>query len=179
MMPWLFLIFISVPILELWLLIWIGRAIHAGPTIALVILTGIIGAALARREGMRTMMKIQERVSAGAIPTDDMIEGMMIFVAAIMLVTPGVITDALGFGLLIGPVRRAIRRRLQIQFNRRVVTQSGRTTAVHFGIDGAFNTHGANAPSDVPSESEQFIDVPFRDVTSESTARKDGGDVGQ
>ncbi len=160
-MPWLFLLFITVPIVELWLLIRIGRAIDVGPTIALVVLTGIIGAALARREGMRAMMRIQERVASGTIPTDDMIEGMMIFAAAVLLVTPGVITDAVGFALLIAPIRRVVRKMLQAQFSHRVATRS---TTVHFGGGEFFDP---NASTDSQSDNE-FIDVTYRDVTPNS-----------
>ncbi len=158
-MPWLFLLFVCVPIVELWLLIRIGRAINVGPTIVLVILTGIIGAALARREGMRAMTRIQERMASGTVPTDDMIEGMMIFIAALLLVTPGVMTDVVGFGLLIAPIRRVIRKMLQAQFSQRVATRS---TTIHFGGAGIFNQPSANE-----SESDEFIDVPYRDVTNE------------
>ncbi|GJM23678.1 MAG: membrane protein FxsA [Phycisphaerae bacterium] len=162
-MPWLFLLFVAVPVIELWLLIRIGKAIHAGPTIALVILTGIIGAALARREGMRAMTKIQERIGSGHIPTDEMIEGMMIFVAAVLLVTPGVITDAVGFGLLIAPIRRMVRKMLQAQFSQRISTKSAQSTTVHFG--GAEFFGGV---SERTSNDDQFIDVAYKDVTPES-----------
>ncbi len=160
-MPWLFLIFVAVPVVELWLLIRIGRAIHAGPTIALVILTGIIGAALARREGVRAMIKIQQRIGEGAIPTDEMLEGMMIFAAAVLLVTPGVITDVVGFGLLIPPIRRVVRKMLQAQFAHRVATRGGRTTTVHFGGAQFFGPESAGPQV----KDDQFIDVPYRDVT--------------
>jgi UPF0716 protein FxsA len=171
-MPWLFLLFVAVPVVELWLLIRIGRAIHAGPTIALVILTGIIGAALARREGMRALVKIQDRISSGTIPTDDMIEGMMIFVAAVLLVTPGVITDAVGFGLLIAPIRRMVRKMLQTQFSHRVATRSARTTTVHFGGAEFF---GGGAPH-TPENNDQFIDVTYRDVTPDANGKPDANE---
>lgn len=164
-MPWLFLLFVVVPVVELWLLIRIGQVIHVGPTIGLIILTGVIGAALARREGMRAMTKIQERVASGAIPTDEMIEGMMIFAAAVLLVTPGVITDAVGFALLIAPIRRLFRKSLQAHFSHRVAMRSGRTTTIHFGGAEFF---GSMTPSATDND-DQFIDVSYRDVTPDSS----------
>ncbi|MEZ6085868.1 MAG: FxsA family protein [Phycisphaerae bacterium] len=163
-MPWLFLLFVVVPVVELWLLIRIGQVIHVGPTLGLIILTGVIGAALARREGVRAMTKIQERIASGAVPTDEMIEGMMIFAAAVLLVTPGVITDALGFALLIAPIRRVFRKMLQAQFSHRVAMRSGRTTTIHFGGAEFFG----GSTSQAADNDDQFIDVTYKDVTPEA-----------
>ncbi|NOX58727.1 MAG: FxsA family protein [Planctomycetes bacterium] len=170
MFAYLLLLFISMPILELWLLIQIGGVMGAGPTIALVVLTGIIGAGLARREGLRTMLKIQERMAAGAIPTDDMVEGLLIFVSAVLLVTPGVITDAVGFAMLIGPIRRVVRAKLVKQFKTRTVVRPGQGASVQFHAAGFAATRPTRKPTREQIEDRQFIDVPFHDVTDESNA---------
>jgi UPF0716 protein FxsA len=105
---YLLLLFIAVPIVELMLLLRIGRVIGAPATILLVIVTGIVGAALARREGVRTLRRIHEQVGRGQVPGDAMVEAVMILMAGMMLLTPGVMTDALGLALLVRPIRRRI-----------------------------------------------------------------------
>ena len=104
----LFLLFTIVPLVELALLIWIGRHIGAMQTVALVLLTGIAGASMARAEGWRTVRRIQEDLNRGRLPGEAMVQAACILVAGALLVTPGVLTDAAGLGLLIPPVRRLI-----------------------------------------------------------------------
>jgi UPF0716 protein FxsA len=106
----LLLLFTVVPVLELALLIRIGRAIDLGPTLALVVLTGVVGAALARHEGLRTLARIQEHLARGEMPARELLDGLMILIAGAFLITPGVITDCLGFLLLIPPARALLRR---------------------------------------------------------------------
>jgi len=144
----LLLLFTLVPILEIWLLIRIGQAIDVGPTIVLVIATGVIGAALARREGLRTLTRINESLARGIMPAAEMVEGLMITVAGVALVTPGVVTDAIGLAILIPPVRAWLRRRLTDYFKKRV-------TLIQY-------PPGPTGPSD-----KQFIDVEVRDVTDQ------------
>ena len=115
----LFLVFVIVPLVELYLLIQVGEVIGAPATIGLVIATALLGAALARREGLRTFLAIQETVAAGRLPTDDLIEGVMILLAGLLLLTPGFLTDAIGFLVLIPPTRRRLRRYLVAWFKRR------------------------------------------------------------
>jgi UPF0716 protein FxsA len=145
----LLLLFTLVPIVEIWILIRIGQAISPGPTIALIVLTGIVGAALARREGLRTLRRVNENLARGAVPAQELVEGLMILVAGVTLVTPGVITDALGFAILIPPVRRRLCRSLAGYFRRRTVIVQE---------PGAFGTSG----------DEEFIDVEYRVVTEEN-----------
>jgi UPF0716 protein FxsA len=163
MFGFLLLLFICVPILEIWLLIRIGQAIEAGPTIALVILTGVLGAALARREGARTLLRIRETMARGEVPALAMVEGVMIFAAGLLLVTPGVITDCVGFATLVPPVRRWMARKLADYFRARVVV-SGHT--LHMNV-GEFYDAGPDAP---PAR-DDIIDVEYRDVTDEKTQR--------
>jgi UPF0716 protein FxsA len=117
---WLLLLFTVLPVVELMLLIEIGRAIDVGPTIALVLLTGAVGAALARHQGLRTLRRIREDLAQGVMPAAELVNGLMILLAGAALVTPGVITDAVGFALLIPPVRALVRRRLAERFERRI-----------------------------------------------------------
>jgi UPF0716 protein FxsA len=104
--PFLFVLFIVVPILEMWLLITVGSHIGALPTIGLVFLTAIIGVALLRQQGLATLLRANERMRGGEIPATEMGEGIFLAVGGALLLTPGFITDAVGFACLVPPVRR-------------------------------------------------------------------------
>ncbi len=106
----LLLLFTLVPLTELVLLLWLADKTSWLFTLWLVIFTGVLGAWLARREGLRCWLEIQKRIDRGELPTDSLLEGVMILVAGAVLVTPGVLTDILGFSLLVPPFRRIIRR---------------------------------------------------------------------
>ena len=121
----LFLLFLAVPLAELYVLIHVGRVIGAGATILLVIFTAAVGAALAKAEGLRTLAAIQESLVAGRQPTNELIEGAMILVAGLTLLTPGFITDALGLLILFPVTRRPIRRWLVAQLQRRARDHDG------------------------------------------------------
>ena len=90
----LLLLFILVPAVELVLLIEIGSRIGTLATLALIVGTGALGAILARRQGLRTIRQIQRELEAGRLPTDSLMDGVLILVAAALLVTPGILTDA-------------------------------------------------------------------------------------
>ena len=106
MLARLILLFTIVPILELALLIQTGRWIGLWPTLGLVISTGIIGAALASREGLRAWRSVQRDLWEGRVPTRSVLDGLSVFVGGALLLTPGLMTDALGFALLLRPTRR-------------------------------------------------------------------------
>lgn len=107
-MPLLFLLFVSIPLVELWLLIKIGGVFGAGWTIILCLLTAATGAALVRTQGLSTLMRIQRLSASGEPPALEMFEAAALFITGAMLLTPGFVTDAIGFLLLIPPLRRAI-----------------------------------------------------------------------
>jgi len=108
--------FTLLPVLELYLLIKIGSHIGAGMAILLVLGTGAPGAALARQEGFRVWLRIQQNMQQGIFPADDMIDGLLVFGAGILLITPGVITDIVGFLLLIPFTRVFFRDWLKTRF---------------------------------------------------------------
>lgn len=116
----LLLAFTLVPIIELWLLLRIGAWLGAVPTLALVVLTGMAGASLARREGIHAWAAVQAEVAAGRLPGRKLLEAVLVLVAGIVLVTPGVITDAIGLLLLVRPVREALTRRLEERYRQRL-----------------------------------------------------------
>jgi len=121
----LFLLFLLVPLAELYVLIRVGQVIGAGATILLVIFTAAVGAALAKTEGLRTLAAIQESLVAGRQPTNELIEGAMILVAGLTLLMPGFLTDALGLLILFPVTRRPIRRWLVAQLQRRARDHDG------------------------------------------------------
>ncbi len=116
----LLLLFVGLPALELWLLIELGRRIGSLETIALIIVTGIVGAALARQQGLRVLSEVQQRVAAGDMPADSLVDGIMILVASALLVTPGVLTDAFGFLCLVPGFRALVKKEIVRRFERAV-----------------------------------------------------------
>ncbi len=106
----LFLLFIALPAVELALLIEIGRRIGTLETIGLIVVTGVVGAAMARSQGLRVLSRVREEMSAGQMPADSLLDGVMILVASALLVTPGVLTDGFGFLCLIPRFRGLVKR---------------------------------------------------------------------
>ena len=102
--------FILVPLVELYLLLKLAQATTVPTTLAIVIITGIIGTFLARREGLMTWFRFQSAVAEGRMPSREIQDGLMIVFAAALLLTPGLLTDAVGFALLLPPGRELIRR---------------------------------------------------------------------
>ena len=107
-MRFLFLLFVGIPILEMWLLIEVGSRIGALPTIALVALTAFIGVNLLRQQGFSTLTRAQTRLNAGEVPATEILEGLFLAVGGALLLTPGFFTDTIGFCCLIRPIRRRI-----------------------------------------------------------------------
>ncbi|WP_018276452.1 FxsA family protein [Teredinibacter turnerae] len=102
------LLFIAVPILEMWLLIKVGSLIGALPTIGLVFLTAMLGLALLRQQGIQTLFRAQQRMQRGELPASEMVEGIFLAVGGALLLTPGFFTDAVGFCCLLPGVRQII-----------------------------------------------------------------------
>lgn len=101
----LIILFTIIPLIELVLLIKIGGIIGLIPTIAMVILTGILGASLTRSQGIMIINKIKNEMNSGRVPTENLLNGVLILVGGIVLLTPGLLTDLFGFMLLI-PITR-------------------------------------------------------------------------
>lgn len=116
----LMVLFVTLPLIELALLLRLGDAIGFLPSMAVVVGTGIVGAALARREGLKVIGKIQSDLQARIEPSQSIMDGLCVLAAGLMLITPGIITDGFGFALLIPPVRRVISGLILRAFARRV-----------------------------------------------------------
>jgi len=108
----LLLLFILVPLVELSLLIEIGRLIGTLNTLTIVVCTGILGAFLARHEGLGVLYQIRTELASGRLPASQIVDGVIILLAGAVLITPGVLTDALGFLCLIPASRNVIKKML-------------------------------------------------------------------
>jgi len=116
----LLLLFTLIPFVELIVLIEVGKQIGTLATIAIIILTGILGASLARMQGFLILNRIREELNQGKMPTDSLIDGLLILIGAIVLLTPGFITDIIGFLLLIPFTREALREPLRHYFRNKI-----------------------------------------------------------
>ena len=106
----LLIIFVFVPVMELYILIEASRMIGIGATVGLIMLTGVAGAWLARSQGLEILRRIQQETANGQMPAQTLIDGALILVGGLLLLTPGFFTDALGFSFLV-PITRELWRR--------------------------------------------------------------------
>lgn len=120
----LILLFTLLPLVELSLLLRIGEWLGPGPTIGLVIVTGIVGAWLARREGLRTWGRVQAELAAARMPGEELLHALLVLIAGVVLVTPGVLTDLAGLLLLFRPTREIVARRMRKRLASRVQFQT-------------------------------------------------------
>ncbi len=118
----LLFLFTVVPLIELFLLVKIGTVVGVWPTVALVVLTGALGAALARQQGLGVLKRLNADLATGKLPTNALIDGALILVAGAVLLTPGLLTDAFGFFLLIPQGRAMVRKIAATRFAGRVET---------------------------------------------------------
>ena len=105
MFPLITVIFLIVPIIEIYLLIQVGQVIGAGWTIFLVVFTAVIGVWLLRIQGLSTLTRAQQKLQQNELPAREILEGMGLVVAGALLLTPGFFTDTVGFFLLFPPTR--------------------------------------------------------------------------
>ncbi len=150
---WLFLLFVTIPIVEIALFIQVGGWLGLWPTLGIVILTAILGTFLVRAQGLMALSQIQTNLRDLRDPTESIAHGAMILASGLLLLTPGFFTDAVGFALLVPPVRLAIFRWIRS----RVKVQS----FVHTG-----HPHAEPRPS--PGD---IIDGEFEDLDQERPRR--------
>ncbi|MCD4780998.1 MAG: membrane protein FxsA [Candidatus Omnitrophica bacterium] len=110
----LVLLFTVVPAIELVLLIKVGSYIGAINTLLIIVFTGVLGAYLARMQGFIVLQKIQKNINKGVMPSEELMDGVMILIGGIVLLTPGFITDFIGFSLLIPLTRLVIKKYLRV-----------------------------------------------------------------
>ena len=147
MLFYLFLLFTVVPLVELALLVWLGGQTEWWVPILLVLATGTAGAMLWRWQGWRVTRRIQDEMAAGRMPADALVDGLLVFLAGALLITPGVLTDAVGFALLIPPIRSVVKRFAKAWFVRHVQVRTA-----------TFATTGGSAASS-QATGDQIIDA--------------------
>ncbi|MFC1753621.1 FxsA family protein [Thermoproteota archaeon] len=132
MFIYLLLLFTVIPILELSLLIRVGAYLGAFNTVMIVVLTGMAGAYFARLEGLRVLFGVQKDLNEGRMPTEALIDGLLILVGAVLLITPGILTDIVGFMLVIPATRLIIKAWLKYKFQKIIDGRDGVITVEGF-----------------------------------------------
>lgn len=117
----LILLFTTIPIIELWLFLTLGKTIGIFETILIIIVTGVLGATLTKKQGMDTLSKFQRSFSGGNLPHEELTDGILILLAGAVLLTPGFLTDAVGFALLIPPLRAIVKTRVAAYLKEKVL----------------------------------------------------------
>lgn len=148
----LILLFLLTPAVELALLIQVDRLIGFWATIALIIVTGVVGSHLARREGLSTWRRFNRRLQAGDLPGDELADGIIILVAGALLITPGILTDVIGFLGLVPFTRARIRGALMRWFQEKV--DQG-TMKVQFGVFGGSPPPTRGGRDTAPNSSDE------------------------
>lgn len=126
----LLILFIVVPLVELLILVKLAQATSFLFTVLVVVATGVVGVMTARVQGWLVWQKIQLDIRNGILPTDGLIEGMVLLAAGLLLITPGLLTDAVGMALLVPAVRRSVREWVKNKF--REMLESGQTEIYFF-----------------------------------------------
>lgn len=148
----LFLLFTIVPLVELYLLVAVGRVLGPLMTIGLVLVTGAVGAWFARLEGARVIRRWQEAMARQQIPKDGVIDGFLIFIGGLMLITPGILTDIAGLSMVMPPTRRVIAGFVRSWFERQIA--AGRVQVYAPGYNG-----GPVRPQEVIEVDGEVVEV--------------------
>jgi UPF0716 protein FxsA len=119
MLAKLLLAFTLVPLVEIVLFIEIGSRIGTWATLLIIAVTAVLGAALAHQEGLKAWWRMQNKLLSGQMPGEELLDGLLVLVAGVLLLTPGFFTDTLGFLLLVPPSRQLVKRWLRRRFSQR------------------------------------------------------------
>jgi UPF0716 protein FxsA len=138
----LFVLFIIIPIIEITVIMQVGALLGLWPTIAIVILSAWLGAKYVRQQGLATLQSVQAKMAQGEMPSGEIITGLMLLVAGVLLVTPGFVTDIFGLSLLVPSVRAAIANQVQKHIK---VNQFGAGASFHDGASGNVYQHDNTA----------------------------------
>ena len=156
MFKFLFLLFITIPILEIYLLISVGQMIGTLNTILVIILTAVVGTALLRQQGLSTLARVQDNMQQGQLPAVELIEGLILLVSGALLLTPGFFTDVIGFLCLIPVTRRAFATRLLSSFIVTKMQSKGRYQQTEVTIEGEYWEEKPEHEQDkLPSQTDQ------------------------
>lgn len=150
----LLILFVVLPLVELCLVLLLGQYLGVAWTLVFIIGTGILGTWLARTQGISTYQRIQQELSQGRMPTDSLIDGALILLAGILLISPGVLTDLVGILLMIPPTRILFRRWLIAWFKRNFKIQT-LVTGPRASGDGVVDSYATETTSE-PVESRRI-----------------------
>lgn len=150
-----FLLVLVLSLAELWLLVEMASRFSLGLTLALCILTGFLGGAMVRRQGISTLALIGQRLQAGQLPGQEILSGLILLVTGTLLLTPGFITDTVGFLLLVPPIRRFAANLLLAYFRKRAVLAGTNST----GADKDPFVHWHSAGHSRPRNEDIIIEV--------------------
>lgn len=139
-------LFVVVPLLELALLVQVGSWIGVLPTVGIVAVTGLVGAWLARTQGLRVLTGLQMEMAAGRVPAQPFLDGTAILVGGLLLLTPGILSDVLGFALLLPPTRRPLQRWAMDRMLRGIRSGTVHVTFMGMPGSGPFGPPGAGGP---------------------------------
>jgi UPF0716 protein FxsA len=117
----LVVLFIGVPFAEIYVLLQVGHSIGVVNTLGLLIVISVVGAWLAKREGLGVLRRMQRSLDAGRVPGTELVDGFLILLAGALMLTPGFLTDIVAILLLLPPVRAVVRRELRRRFARRII----------------------------------------------------------
>lgn len=154
----IFLALVSVPLIEIYLLISVGRSIGAGSTILVVLFTAVLGAWLLRMQGLNTLQRIQTSTAEGKLPATELIEGLILLVTGALLLTPGFFTDAIGFALLVPGIRGWFARRM--------------IAAGVYRVQSGGKAQGSNPYRDAQARESQTIEGEYYETDSPSNRDK-------
>ena len=161
----LVVLFIVVPIAELYVLIQIGQAIGVLPTIALLILDSVLGAALMRAQGRATWMRFNRALAEGRMPGREVMDGMLVIFGGALLLTPGFLSDILGLILLLPPTRALVRTVLVRRFGPRIASGAASGAQARMGRMFTFQTGGgARGPGRPPRFDDDVVEGTASDV---------------
>jgi UPF0716 protein FxsA len=162
----LFALFIVVPIIEITVLMQVGELIGAWPTVAIVIVSAWLGAKYVRKQGLATLQSVQTKMAQGEMPSGEIVTGVMLLVAGVLLVTPGYVTDIFGLLLLIPSVRKALSNAVQKQLK----TSQGSTFSAnsHFYSSSFTQEKGNTYENEVDSASDVTEPKPITHPHSET-----------
>ncbi|GLQ29709.1 FxsA family protein [Litoribrevibacter albus] len=138
-MRWLFLLFCTLPVIELIILLKVGSWLGVWPTVGLILGTAFIGVNLLRQQGLKTFSRANQRLAQGEMPATEMVEGIVLAIGGALLLTPGLVTDVIGFSCLL-PGTRHVYIAFGMERMKVVATRSVYTSSVH--TQGDFMNQG-------------------------------------
>ena len=152
-MPFLFIIFVVIPVIEITILIKVGQAIGGWYTVGIVLLSAFIGVNMLRYQGVSTLLKARSRIESGEMPLSEMRDGIIIAIGGALLITPGFVTDAVGFACLL-PFTRGLFFHM---FGHRISAFAQKNSHAHF--------HSSNMNQHVkPDSDDEIIDAEYTEI---------------